>query len=64
MKISENKNSIPFYDRERITNFQKYHEKITAIFQIRQRKIFRLEKGKYSNEKKENITNLRLEIEK
>ena len=29
-----NKNGIPFHDREQITNFQKYHEKITAIFQI------------------------------
>ena len=29
-----NKNGIPFHDRERITNFQKYHEKITAIFEI------------------------------
>ena len=29
-----NKNGIPFHDRERITNFQKYHENITVIFQI------------------------------
>ena len=52
------KNGIPFLDCERITNFQKYYEKITAIFQIekwvenipiRQRKLFHLEKGKYFN---------------
>ena len=47
--IPLNKNGIPFHDRERITNFQKYHEKITAIFQIEKRE------GKYSNQKKENI---------
>ena len=47
-----NKNGIPFHDRERITNFQKYHEKITAIFQIEkweERRTFQLDKGKYSN---------------
>ena len=50
--VKENKNGIPFHDRERITNFQKYHEKITAIFQIEkweERRTFQLDKGKYSN---------------
>ena len=32
--LNENKNGIPFHDHEQITNFQKYHEKITAIIQI------------------------------
>ena len=31
---------------------------------MRKRKIFQLEKGKYSDEKKENIANVRLEMEK
>ena len=54
--LSVDKNGIPFHDRERITNFQKYHEKITAIFQIEKRE------GKYSNQKKENIPNRKRKI--
>ena len=59
-----NKNGIPFHDRERITNFQKYHENSNnpnrkvrrkENIPIRQRKIFQLEKGNHSNKKKENI---------
>ena len=48
----ENKNGIPFHDREQITNFQICHVKITAIFQIEkreERKTFQLEKENHSN---------------
>ena len=51
--------TVPFYDREQITNFLNYHKKITPIsrdkevekenIQIRKRTIFQQEKRKYSN---------------
>ena len=48
--LSKNKNGIPFHDRERITNFQKSHEKKEYFDFNKELKTFQLEKGKYSNE--------------